>query len=131
MLSRRQEKIARVICESVSDTIANRLSDPRITGLVTVTKVEPSPNLKDADVYLSIMAANEGDKKKTFTAIEHAVRHIQQRLGHKMTSKFCPKLHFHEDKKFKHMMETFRIIDEVSRDIEDKGVSMDDDVQAE
>ena len=120
MPSRRQEKVARVIKESVSDTISNRLSDPRIKGLVSVTRVDTSPDLRSADVYLSIMAANGAERELTFTAIEHASRYIQTRLGRKMTSKFCPHLHFYEDKEFKQTLETLRMIDEVSQELHER-----------
>ncbi|MHC4232192.1 MAG: ribosome-binding factor A, partial [Planctomycetota bacterium] len=55
MTSRRQYKIARVIRESVSKTILRGLSDPRINGLISVTEVDVSPDMKNATVYLSIL----------------------------------------------------------------------------
>ena len=57
MPTRRQEKVARVIREVVSDAIANHLSDPRITGFVSVTRVEVMADMRSADVYLSIFAS--------------------------------------------------------------------------
>ena len=118
--SRRQEKVARVIRESVSDTISNRLSDPRILGIVSVTEVDISPDLKNADVSLSIMAADEKQAKKTLLAIQHASRHIQARLGRKMTSKFCPRLHFIEDTKFRKTLDTLRLIDEATKEFKER-----------
>ena len=119
MASRRQEKIARVVRESVSDTIANRLNDPRIEGFVTVTEVDVSPDLRNAEVGLSIMTSKEGAVKRTFAAIEHAKSHIQALLGERMTSKYCPKLHFHEDKKLKKTMETLNLIESVSQEFKE------------
>ena len=127
MPSRRQEKVARVIKESVSDTISNRLSDPRIKGLVSVTKVDISPDLRSANVYLSIMAADESERQLTFKAIEHASRYIQTRLGRKMTSKFCPHLHFHEDTEFKQTLETLRMIEEVSQELHERQPHYDEE----
>lgn len=117
--TRRQEKVARVIRESVSDTISNRLSDPRITGIVSVTDVDISPDLRNADVSLSIMGADEKQAKRTMLAIKHATRHIQARLGRKMTLKFCPRLNFHEDTKFRKTLDTLQLIEEVSKEFED------------
>jgi len=114
--SRRQEKVARVIRESVSDTIANRLNDPRIQGLVSVTEVDVSGDLKIADVSLSVMAADEHQQKQTFLAIQHAARHIQARLGRALTSKFCPRLRFHQDTKLHKTLETLRLIDAAARE---------------
>jgi ribosome-binding factor A len=132
MASRRQQKIARVIRESVSDTIANRLNDPRIDGFVSVTDVDVSPDLRNAEVGLSIMASTENAIKRTFAAIEHARSHIQALLGERMTSKYCPRLHFHEDKKLKKTMETLNLIDSVSQEFrENQGESAENECQQE
>jgi ribosome-binding factor A len=120
MASRRQEKIARVIKDSVSDTIANRLSDPRIEGFVSVVRVEVSSDLRNAEVFLSIMIEDEAVRRRTFCAIEHATSHIQGRLSRAMSARFCPHLHFHKDDKLKNTLETLRIIDEVAKELEEK-----------
>ncbi len=108
--------MARVIRESVSDTIANRLSDPRIQGIVSVTEVDISPDLRNADVFLSIMATDGKHRRRTMEAIQHAERHIQALLGRKMTSKFCPRLHFYEDTKLSKTLETLRLIDAAAKE---------------
>jgi ribosome-binding factor A len=104
--------MARVIIEAVSDIIRNHLQDPRIEGLVSVTEVKVTPDMKNAHVYLSILGA-EGVEKRTFSAIEHAVGYIQSLLGQRVISKFCPHLTFHIDDRLKRSAETMRIIDEV------------------
>ncbi|MHC5119578.1 MAG: 30S ribosome-binding factor RbfA [Planctomycetota bacterium] len=80
MTSRRQHKVARAIRESVSKTILNGLSDPRINGLVTVTEVEVSPDMKNATVFLSILAPDDRKANVTFGAICHAIGHFQHEL---------------------------------------------------
>ena len=123
MQSRRQEKVGRVVKEAVSDAIANHLNDPRIEGFVSVTQVEMSPNLRDAEVYLSFFGSDEKGQKKTFVAINHARTKIQSILGHRIKSKFCPVLHFHIDEKFKKTLDTMNIIDKASRELEEKKLS--------
>ena len=120
MPTRRQEKVARVVKEVVSEAVANHLSDPRITGFVTVTKVEMSPNLRSAEVYLSLFAETDGAKNKTFAAITHAGKRIQSLLGAALESKFCPVLHFHRDEHFQKTLETMRLIDEVAQEFQDR-----------
>ena len=104
--------MARVIVEAVSDIISNHLHDPRIEGLISVTEVKMTPDLKNAHVYLSILGA-AGVEKKTFSAIEHAVGYIQSLLGRRISSKFCPHLTFHIDDRLKRSAETMKIINEV------------------
>jgi ribosome-binding factor A len=118
MESRRQQKVSRSIKEAVSDAIMNHLSDPRIEGFVSVTKVDISPNLKTADVYLSIFGGDDKSQNKTFIAIKHATPKIQSILAGRLTSKFCPSLHFQMDENLKKTMETLKIINEVASEYE-------------
>lgn len=112
MATRRQEKVARIIKESVSDCITNHLSDPRIEGLISVTKVDISPDLRNVDVFISVFGKDEAAQNKTFNAITHATKRIQAFMAHNLNSKFCPVLHLKYDENFKKTLETMRLIDE-------------------
>ena len=127
MGSRRQEKVARVVKEAVSEAIRERLNDPRIVGLVSITRVEMSPDLRNADIFLSIMATDDAGSRKTFKAIKHANHHIRRFVGSALTSKFCPQLHFHQDEKFKKTLEMMRLIDEAAREYHDKDQEFEDE----
>jgi ribosome-binding factor A len=119
-MTRRQEKVARVVRESVSDAIANHLGDPRIEGFVSVTKVDIAPNLRSADVYLSIFGKDDGTQTKTFAAISHARTRIQSLLAGRLRSKFCPTLRFHRDQQFKKTLETMKLIDQTASEQEEE-----------
>ena len=116
MSQRRQEKMARVIKEAVSDIINNHLQDPRIEGFISVTEVKPEPDLKKADVFLSIMGKSAEKQRLAFIGIQHAAGRIQALLGDYVKSRFCPHLSFHIDDRLKKTMETLRLIDEVSKE---------------
>jgi len=118
MATRRQEKVARVVKEAVSDAITHHLSDPRIEGFVSVTRVEMSSDLRNAKVYLSIFGKDETSQDKTFMAISHAKSRIQSMVGGKLHSKFCPVLHIYRDEKFKKTLETMNIIDKAISELE-------------
>lgn len=109
-----------MIKEAVSDAITHHLSDPRIEGFVSITRVDVAPDMRNADVYLSIFGKDEAGQNKTFAAIEHARSRIQSLLAGKVQSKFCPVVHFHRDEKFKKTLETMRLIDEAARELENK-----------
>ena len=124
--SRRQQKIARVIKESVSRTIQTRLSDPRITGLISVTEVDISPDSKNATVCLSILIP--GDEKapeKAFKAIQHAAGHIQAELGNDLTGRTCPHLQFVMDDKVKKTLETLRLIEQAQHEYKEHPLVQD------
>jgi len=101
-----------VVKEGVSDAIAHHLSDPRIEGFVSVTRVDMAADLRNADVYVSIFGKDEAAQNKTLAAIIHAKSRIQSLVAGRLQSKFCPVLHFYRDEKFKKALETMKLIDQ-------------------
>jgi ribosome-binding factor A len=119
MANRRLQKMGRVIMESVSRTISQRLSDPRITGLVSVTEVEVSPDTKNATVFLSILAPDEEKKKLSFEGILSGAGVIQYHLGRELISRFCPHLRFELDTKMQQTLRTLKLIEQISNEHKD------------
>ena len=56
------EKVRGVIEQEISKVILYKLQDPRI-NLVTVTRVEPSPDLRVAKVYVAIQGDAPSQKR--------------------------------------------------------------------
>ena len=127
MATRRQEKVASVVKEVVSDAIAHHLSDPRIEGFISITRVEMAPDLRNAEVYLSVFGEDDSVQNKTFLAIEHAKTRIQSMVAGRLQSKFCPVLHFHKDEQFKKTLEIMRLIDKAAGEYKDKDEQEDAD----
>ena len=116
MATRRQERVARVIRDTVSDAILRHLSDPCIEAFVSVTRVEVAGDLRSAEVFLSMFGKDASSQKRTFAAITRARPRIQALLGDRLDSKFCPVLRFSVDEKFKKMLETINLIDQVTNE---------------
>ncbi|SRR6266540_1373950 len=76
----------------VGSIIQREISDPRL-GLVTVLKVEPTSDLKEARVYVSIFG-KPGDRSKAMHALEDARGHIQKELGKSLETRYTPRLSF-------------------------------------
>ena len=129
MATRRQEKVASVVKEAVSEAITHHLSDPRIEGFVSVTRVEMAPDLRNAEIYLSIFGKDEASQNKTYLAISHAKNRIQSFVARKIKSKFCPVLYFHRDEQFKKTLETMRLIDEATAELKAKDREHETDEQ--
>jgi len=130
MASRRQERVAREIKEVVSEAIARHLSDPRIEGFVSVTHVDMSADLRNAEVYLSVFGKDASAQNKTYLAIDHAKARIQGMVAGRLRSKFCPVLRFHKDEQFKKTLEIMRLIDQAASEYKDKDEQKDSDEAA-
>ena len=119
MSSRRLEKVARSIQAMVGQVIQNNLSDPRIQGMVTVTRVDPAPDLRSARVYLSVLGVSEQQQQLSLRGICHARGHIQNCLARQMTLKTCPTLQFFLDESLKKGYQLVRLIDQVAAETQE------------
>jgi ribosome-binding factor A len=110
------EKVARVIRDSVSETIQLHLNDPRISGLISVTEVDVAPDMKNATVRLSVFATDEKSKPMTMQAIQHAAGVFQRHLGQILTGRTCPRLHFEMDTKMQKTLQILQLIDKAAQE---------------
>lgn len=116
MPSRRLEKVARVIQSTVSRVIQHDISDPRVQGLISVTRVEASTDLKNANVYLSILGIDDTAQRLCMAGINHAGGYIRSQLAREMPMKNCPALTFHLDVNLKERLKTMEILEHLSED---------------
>lgn len=114
MSSRRTEKTSRIIRETVSDAIQSQLSDPRIRGLISVTRVETSADLMRARVYLSMLGLDAKGQELSIRGIRHAKGYIQGRLASRLTTRNCPTLSFFADDSLKQGFAVTKLIDEIT-----------------
>lgn len=79
----------------VVGTAITGLEDPRI-GFVTVTGVETSPDLRNAQVFLSVLG-DEEVREESFAALRRAQGVIQGAIAREMRLKNTPRLSFEYD----------------------------------
>jgi ribosome-binding factor A len=103
----RMARVNEVVRETLGDEI-ERLSDPRL-GMVTITGVDVSADLRQATVYYSALgrAAKRGvgvvtelapeQREATIAALRSAAPHLRAELGRQVRMKYTPELVFRED----------------------------------
>lgn len=104
------QRLASQIRLVVSDAMQNKLSDPRLDRIGSVLRVEVSPELAFANVYISVMGT-EGQQSSYIQALQGAHGKVQKLLARKLRTRTCPSLRFHLDQSLKQGMETIRLID--------------------
>lgn len=77
--------------------IAVLLLELELPGMVTVSKVEVSPDLKYAKVSITILPSDEKTEKRVLEMIRHATFDMQKVLNKKLTMKFVPHISFAVD----------------------------------
>ncbi len=81
-----------VMREVIGATIGAELQDPRI-GFVTVTAVDTSPDLRTAQVHVSVLGTDE-EKEATLQGLRAAHGVIQKAISSQLRMKRTPSLKF-------------------------------------
>jgi ribosome-binding factor A len=108
-MRRVNESVRAVVAEAVGE-----LKDPRI-GLVTVTAVSVSPDLREGTVYVSVLG-NERKRRATLEGLESAHAVVQARLARELRLKRTPHLTFEYDPSVEYGVRLTKLIDELAPD---------------
>ena len=94
MSTRRQKKVASLIKEELSLLLVEEIQDSS-SGLITITRVEMSPDLKTAHIYLSIFG---GEQKETILELlDEKKGYLRKSIASKVKLKYNPLLIFSFD----------------------------------
>ena len=89
-----------------------RVKDPRVQqGMVTVTGVETTPDLRYAKVYLSILG--EVNEKELRRGLRSAGPWLRRELGGSLTLRYTPELVFERDRSIENGARLTKLIDDV------------------
>jgi len=114
-MSRRTERVNELLREEISALIALGLKDPRMgTGLVTVTEVQVSPDLRNATVFVSHLG-DEEERADVLVALNHAAHHLHTELLRRLAMRRVPALRFRFDPSIERGARLTRLINRVSR----------------
>lgn len=96
---------------ALSQIISYEVKHPDVTGLISVTRVQITPDQKYAKVYVSIF--NNNDKKKVLSALQASGNFIRYELGQKVKMRNVPKLTFALDDSIEYGAYMNRVIQEL------------------
>jgi ribosome-binding factor A len=101
--------VREVLAEAIGE-----LRDPRI-GFVTVTGVETSPDLRQAQVFVSVLGSDK-KREKTLEGLEAAHGVLQAQIARELRLKRTPQLTFAYDDSVERGVRMSKLIDELAPD---------------
>ena len=113
----RTRRVGELLQRELALLINSELSDPRI-GLVTLTGVELTRDLKQAKVFVTELTSNSettSGHKELITALNCASGYLKRLLSQKLDLRTTPKLHFIYDKSIEHGLKLSLLIDEARK----------------
>ena len=95
-MSRRTERLNKVIKQEISDLLEREIDDPRLNNLISVTEVSISSDFKHAKVFVSVLG-NEKDKTDMLTGFNAASGFLRRKLSSRLRLKRAPHVSFYCD----------------------------------
>ena len=76
-------------------TLIRSVKDPRVTGMITITAVETTPDLRYAKVFVSML--DKSDAQEVIKGLKSAAGYLRRELGHALNLRYTPELSFVAD----------------------------------
>jgi ribosome-binding factor A len=115
-VSRRLQRLNVQFRTEIADLIQSELRDPRIGEIVSVTRVDVSPDLENASAYVSILGDKE-TKVSTMQALSAAAPYVRRCLLKRVRIRRIPTLQFVLDESIEeaaHLLDLMRKVGEES-----------------
>lgn len=113
-MSHRKEQIESLMKRQLAQILQRGINDPRVRGLISVTAVDTSPDLKHAKVFVTVLP--EKDQVKVIHGLNDARVHLQHALRKAVALRVVPHLNFKLDTSIKKQAGVLSAINEaVSR----------------
>lgn len=123
----RMERVNSELQKQIAAVIAHDVKDPRLSkGIVSVTKVTTTPDLKFAKVWLSVYAENEEARREVLETVRRSKYFIRNRLKDLVEIRLLPDLDFKLDTsvdygmKIDKLLSTIDIPEETEKDTEEE-----------
>lgn len=111
----RFQRIAEEYKKEISNIIDNKLKNPNVTGLISVTKVKVTNDLKFAKVYVSIL--NSKNLKETLAGLKKSSGFIRSELARTINLRNTPEIIFELDDSLEYGARIDSILNDIMKDV--------------
>ena len=94
-MSERTKQLDELFRQEIAEIVTREVADPRI-GFATITVVETSPDLRHAQVWVSVIGQPK-ERDITIEALGRAMPFVRRELGRRLRLKRIPELHVRLD----------------------------------
>ena len=111
MASNRIGRINEEIQRELSDLIRS-LKDPRVQTLLSITRVDTTPDLRYSKIYISVM--DEEKQKDAMRGLKSAGGWLRRELGSSLQLRYTPELVFELDDSLKYGAHMYDLLSRLS-----------------
>lgn len=110
-LPKRCEQLEKCLIREINNIIYRKIKDPRIK-FVTITRIKVSPDLRYADIFVTIFN-DEAKQKKALKGLKNASKFIRGELGKDLKLRYVPNIKFKIDEDLEHQYKLLKIVSEM------------------
>ena len=118
-MTRRSEKVSELLRHELAQLISRDLKDPRLSGIVSVTLVETTNDLKKARVSISVMGSPRV-QETAMNGIVSASGYMRHELGKRLSLRQVPDLSFVLDHSLDQAEQIYQLLDGLAEDLPGK-----------
>lgn len=108
---KRTDRIAQTIQRSLAQVIQQEISDPRLSGFITLSAAKVSKDLSHAKIYFTVL---NDEPELAAEILKNAAPYMRTHLAKTMKLRTVPQLHFIYDESVEYGKKLSRLIDDVN-----------------
>ena len=94
-------------------SLLRTVKDPRVHGLVTITRVETTPDLRCSKIYVSVL--DKSDVKEVVKGLKSAGGYLRRELGRALSLRYTPELVFQADDSIDRGTHILKLLNDIER----------------
>ena len=110
-MSRRVDRVADALKQEIAELLVRGVKDPRI-GIVTLTNVHVSPDLRHARIYFTVHGG-EKERAQALAGLRSASGFIRSEIAHRINLRVAPEIVFEFDAALEEADRVTRLLKEV------------------
>lgn len=122
----RNNRTAEEIKRELANIIRTELKDPRVQGLLSITSVEVTGDLRYAEVFISFYGQKE-EQKEVLNTLKNAAGFMRIELGKRIRLRFIPELLFKFDDSMEHGAKISAILNQINSEKDEKNGRLTED----
>lgn len=94
-------------------SLLRTVKDPRVHGLVTITRVDTTPDLRYAKVYVSVL--DKSDVNEVVKGLKSAGGYLRREVGRALSLRYTPELVFQADDSIDRGTHILKLLNDIER----------------
>lgn len=119
MAYNRINRISEEVKKELYNIVRNEMKDPRLSEIITITKVDVTKDLRYAKVFVSVFG-NEEQKASSLKALKSAAGFIRHEISGRIELRYTPEFIFELDNSIEYGMHISALINDINKSNEGK-----------